>query len=213
MPFTPRSSASTAASDVIGGPQFGGTADAIALTADRGAAGDIVPALMGAHRALGRLENASMAVVALALFATMLLTVVDVFFRYVLNAPLAFAYDFVGQYLLVAAFFLALAYTLRVNGHMSVDMLPLAIRSARTRAALRLAGDLLALVLFVALVWASTVTAWTAWLTQEVDPQALSLPVWLSRGLVPLGCLILVLRLLVRIANDGYLVVGLGRKP
>ena len=59
-----------------------------------------------ATRLLERVENVAMAIVASALFATMMITVVDVVMRYGFNAPLAFAYDFIGQYLLVAAFFL-----------------------------------------------------------------------------------------------------------
>ncbi len=163
------------------------------------------PALVGASRMLAWIENAAMAVVAAALFTTMLLTVVDVVCRYLLNAPLTFAYDFVGQYLLVAAFFLAISYTLRVNGHMSVDLLTTALKSARARTTLRIVGDVLALLLFVALIHASGATAWTAWSTGEVDLQALSLPVWWSRGLVPLGCGLLALRLALRIADGLWL--------
>ncbi|MEO8849585.1 MAG: TRAP transporter small permease, partial [Casimicrobiaceae bacterium] len=103
-------------------------------------------------------------------------------------------------------FFLAISYTLRVNGHMSVDLLTTALQSVRVRTTLRVVGDVLALVLFAALIRASSATAWTAWSTGEVDPQALSLPVWWSRALVPLGCGLLALRLALRIADGLWLI-------
>ena len=143
-----------------------------------------------------------MIVVVAALFAIMAITVVDVVMRYGFNSPLAFAYDLITQYLLVAAFFLSLSYTLRVGGHMNVDMLLVSIRSERARAALRVIGDALSIALFLALLYAGYATAQDAWSRGERLAGALPLPVWISQAFVPLGVALLLLRLACRIAND-----------
>ncbi|MEO7241868.1 MAG: TRAP transporter small permease subunit [Variovorax sp.] len=157
----------------------------------------------GWARALRGIENVAMGVVSLALFAIMVVTVVDVVRRYAFNAPLTWAYDVSGQYLMVAAFFLALSYTLRVDGHMKVDLLLVRVTSPLARDALVAVGDVLALVFFIALLVVSTQSTWTAWANAETLPGALPLPVWLSRMFVPLGTLILVLRLTYRVALFG----------
>jgi TRAP-type C4-dicarboxylate transport system permease small subunit len=72
---------------------------------------------------LRRLESVvSLAAVA-ALFAIMLIVVADVFMRYVLNSPFAWAYDLVGLYLLATVFFLSLSSTFAAHAHVSVDLL------------------------------------------------------------------------------------------
>ncbi len=143
-----------------------------------------------------------MVVVVAALFAVMAITVVDVVMRYGFNSPLPFAYDLITQYLLVAAFFLSLSYTLRVGGHMNVDMLLLAIPSERARAALRAVGDALAVAFFLALLHAGYVTAQDSWSSGERLVGALPLPVWISQAFVPLGVALLLLRLAYRLASD-----------
>ncbi len=155
-----------------------------------------------AARLLRLAEDAAMVVVGACLFATMAITVLDVVMRYAFNAPLAFAYDLIGQYLLVAAFFLALAYTLRVDGHMNVDMLLLALKSGRARAVLRAVGDFLSLIFFIALFYAGYATTYDAWSHNEILTGALPLPIWLSQTFIPIGVALLILRLVYRVACD-----------
>ena len=153
-------------------------------------------------RAIAALEDAAMVVVVAALFAVMAVTVADVVMRYGFNSPLPFAYDLITQYLLVAAFFLALSYTLRVGGHMNVDMLLVAIRSPRARAALRAVGDALAIVFFVALLYAGWTSTQDAWVRGDRLTGPLPWPVWISQAFVPLGVALLLLRLGYRVAAD-----------
>jgi TRAP-type C4-dicarboxylate transport system permease small subunit len=155
-----------------------------------------------AARLLRIAEDIAMVVVVIGLFATMAITVVDVVMRYAFNAPLAFAYDLIGQYLLVASFFLALSYTLRVEGHMNVDVVLAALKSERARAALRAVGDMLALAFFLALLYAGCVTAFDAWTRKETLTGSLPLPIWISQAFVPLGVALLALRLAYRLASD-----------
>jgi TRAP-type C4-dicarboxylate transport system permease small subunit len=49
-------------------------------------------------------------------------TVIDVFFRYVFNAPLKSVYEFT-EFLMAAVVFLGIAYTGWVGGHIAVDVL------------------------------------------------------------------------------------------
>lgn len=94
-------------------------------------------------------EDAARAVGIAALLLVMVIIACDVVLRYVANAPLAWAYDFIGLYLMPALFFLPLGYVQRCHGNIAVDLL-VQLLPARSRSLLFRAGNLLALILFAA---------------------------------------------------------------
>lgn len=147
-------------------------------------------------RWLRRLEQVAMFFVAAALFAMMMITVVDVVLRYAFNAPFSWAYDVIGNYLLVILFFLALSYTLREQGHIALDLVVRKIASVRARAAIALAGDLLALAFFIGILYEGVLTTRSAWINHYLLPGVMPLPTWLSHVFVPIGCAIIGLRVL-----------------
>jgi TRAP-type C4-dicarboxylate transport system permease small subunit len=149
-------------------------------------------------RVLTRIEDAFMVVVSISLASIMLITVVDVVSRYVLNAPLGWAYDVITQYLLVAAFFLALSYVMRIGGHMGLDFLVRRVASPPIRNMASLVGDLLTLLMGAGIFYGGLLIAWAAWQGGDVITGALDFPTWPSRALVPLGAALFCLRMIYR---------------
>ncbi|MGH8600679.1 MAG: TRAP transporter small permease [Burkholderiales bacterium] len=147
-------------------------------------------------RWLRRIEQAAMLLVAAALFSMMMITVIDVVLRYVFNAPFSWSYDVIGNYLLVILFFLALSYTLREQGHIALDLAVRKIASVRARALLALVGDVLAFALFAGILYEGAVTTRSDWVSHYLLPGVIPLPTWLAHVFVPIGCAIIVLRVL-----------------
>lgn len=156
-----------------------------------------------AERLLRRVEDALVAVSAAALLVMMVLMVAEVALRYVFAAPLTWSVGFVSGYLLVGFFFLGLPYTVREGAHISIDLvhdrLPARGQRACTRAAL-----LLGAVLFAALTYGGVLLTADAVAGGDVPPPGsaeLPWPVWTSTVMVPLGCAVVVLRLLLTLVS------------
>ncbi len=145
------------------------------------------------------IEDGLTLVACAAVAAMVLITAVDVVFRYMLNSPFSWSHDVITHYLLIALFFLAVSYVTRSGGHMSLDFAVRNIRSPWLRNSFAAFGDLLGLLLAVGIAWGSWDSAWAAFEQDEVLPGAIPLPTWPSHFMVPLGSAVLALRLLCRI--------------
>ncbi|HHJ13752.1 MAG TPA: TRAP transporter small permease subunit [Gammaproteobacteria bacterium] len=105
-------------------------------------------------------------------------------------------------YLHAALFMLGAAWTLKLDGHVRVDVLSRHF-SPRRRAAANLAGTLLFLLptcLFLA--WISLDYVQAAWRVREASPEAGGLPyVWLLKTLIPLTAGLLAVQGLAQLAR------------
>lgn len=156
-----------------------------------------------ADRVLRRVENALVAVSGAALLLMMALMVVEVVLRYLFASPLSWSVGFVSGYLLVGFFFLGLPYTVREGAHISIDLLHDRLPARWQRACTRL-GLVLGAVFFAALAYGGVLLTADAVAGGDVPPPGsaeLPWPVWTSTVLVPLGCAVVVLRLLVTLAS------------
>lgn len=143
---------------------------------------------------LRRLESVVSLAAVFALFAMMLIVVADVFMRYALNNPFAWAYDLVGLYLLAAVFFLSLSSTFAAHAHVSVDLLmhqmgPLGRRRAETL------GALVGLAVMAPIAWVGFQRMLESLAGGDRLPGALPWPTWIADALVPIGAGLLALRL------------------
>ena len=112
-----------------------------------------------------------------ALVPLVLATCYEVFARYAMDAPTAWAYE-VGYILTGSHFLLAMAYTLQVNEHIRIDIFS-AKFTARTRAMIDLVGYTVTLPLMLWLTYALFQHLATGYLRNEHSGQsALNLPVW-----------------------------------
>lgn len=148
-------------------------------------------------RTLAYIENAMMLVAALFLFLIMMIVATDVVMRYFFNAPLAWSYELISLYLMSGLFFLAVAHTLRANGHVAVDILHLRMSPAVRHACLALTYSLAA-ALFALMLITSSNRAWTSLREMEVTSGVIAWPVWIGEAFVPIGAATLLLRLVLQ---------------
>ena len=127
------------------------------------------------------------------IIALMLMVVVEVFKRYVLNAPTAWIFD-ASNMMYGTLFMMCGAYTLSQNGHVRGDFF-YGSAAPRTQASL----DLVLYILFflpgvVALTWAGWGYANDSWLIREHTFNADPLPLYPFKAIIPIAGLIVLLQ-------------------
>ena len=91
---------------------------------------------------------------AFAICAMMLVTSFDVIMRYVFNRPTTWAME-ISTYLIVVSVFLALAYVLRQEGHIRVELVLQRLKP-RVQTVLLLITSFLSLIVFLTIAWYGT---------------------------------------------------------
>jgi TRAP-type C4-dicarboxylate transport system permease small subunit len=143
---------------------------------------------------LGAIENAILQFAVVALVLIMGIVSIDVAMRYILNRPFAWSYDFVSIYLMTFLFFLALARTYSVNGHVSVDLLHHFVGN-KARRVFYLVTTLVSAALFGLITYASATRAIAQYVENDIVTGDYGWPLWIAGAMVPIGCGLLVLRL------------------
>lgn len=143
------------------------------------------------------LERQFANVAAIVLFLLMTIVVADVFLRYLMNRPIAWAYDVISLYMMPAIFYLTLSRAQRAGAHIGVEILRSRF-SPQMQAVCRVVSDLLSIALFAAIAYfaghraldefnsGSTVVGEFAWIT------------WPTVALAPLGAGMIALSLAIR---------------
>lgn len=145
---------------------------------------------------LRRLESAAMFAAGVALLAIVHIVVVDVVGRYIFNAPLPWAFDFISQYLLVVGFFLVVGPTLEKREHVAVDIFA-RMMGARWRNGLAALAHTAALLFVLIMLAEGLDEAWIAWRDQDLQVGILTWPTWTSKIFVPVGFAMLVARMIL----------------
>jgi len=102
--------------------------------------------------------------------------------------------DFSG-FLLAAASFLALAYTLRSGGHIRVNML-ITHFHGRVRVVIEAVILILALILVGYIAWSTSFLAYESYLFEEVSQGYIAVPLWIPQVPMGVGLVILTIALL-----------------
>ncbi|MBW0105542.1 TRAP transporter small permease [Pseudonocardia sp. KRD291] len=155
------------------------------------------------ERGLSRVEDVLAGVAALALAALAALMVLGVVLRYVFATPLSWSLAFITDYLMTAIFFLALPWTVRTGAHVRIDVVYRSLPETGRRVC-ALLGALLAPFFVAALAWGGLALTWSAATGGDIPPPGgaeLSWPVWTSAVMVPIGALVLLVRLLVALSR------------
>lgn len=147
--------------------------------------------------ALSVIEDALGWLSAAAMFAIMLIVFCDVIMRYVFHSPLSWAYDLISLYLVAAVFFLSLSAAYSEGAHVNVDILqqtfpPRAIRLTE------LVTTAIGALVFALITYFGTLRTIDAYASRDVLSGAIPWPTWPSLALVPLGCGLMTLRLVVQ---------------
>ncbi|MCY4546895.1 MAG: TRAP transporter small permease [Defluviicoccus sp.] len=144
---------------------------------------------------LARLDRALSAVeagfVAAAMAAASLLLFVNVILRYVFLSALSWAEE-VTMYLIVWLVFVGGSVTLRMFGHISIDLLPLALPPGGARR-LKLFVSCAMLIFFAAFFYYSGLHTLRVMTTGQLTP-VLEAPMWLTYLAMPVGSLLMGIR-------------------
>lgn len=151
-------------------------------------------ALNLAHRLILFLESIWMAVASVALFAIMVIVFCDVGLRYFFNSPLAWSYDLISLYLMVALFFLAVSSTQASNHHVRVDIIFRHV-PPHARHVMELIGYILTAAAMIGILYQGSIKFWDNLQAGDVVAGAIPWPTWATAIFVPLGVGLLLLRL------------------
>lgn len=160
-----------------------------------------------------QIENLIVMLALISLFLIMCIVTVDVGLRYFFNSPLAWSYEFISMYLMVALFFFMISNTQDANAHISVDILHYKM-SPSLRRICYIISYLLAIVIFALILWTSLQETWISFKNKAAADSLIPWPIWLSWLPVPIGSLAIIIRLLnLVVRHFQSLRAGVGRYP
>lgn len=148
------------------------------------------------NRRLIPIENVAAVFAGVAMVLAMALSSLDAIMRYALDEPLVFQFYFTSNYLMVALCTMALAWGFRNGGFIRVTMLTAHLPPVARSAVLRL-GLVAGAALLLLLTWTSGAYVVNAFRTNQVYVEELNWPVAWSWIWIPLGCGLLMLRVLL----------------
>lgn len=128
-----------------------------------------------------------------------LLTVADVFLRYVFNRPILGSYE-LTEFMMAILVFSTIGYTMAVKGHVVVDLVFTKLPQ-RTRDILECITSFIAFLLFAIVAWRNALQAGTAWQRNDVTAE-LFIPISPFILFVALGIAVLSLVLFVQFVQS-----------
>ena len=152
------------------------------------------------QNALDVVERIATWIAAVLMFAIMVIVAADVFMRYVFNRPFGWAYDLISLYLMAAVFFLVLSNAYLVGAHVSVDILQQTL-SAKPYRVTELVTTAVSFIVFALITGAGWNRMVDSFEQGDVLAGAIPWPTWPALLLVPVGCGLLALRLLIAFAG------------
>lgn len=147
--------------------------------------------------------------VAVGLLVPMMFLVTgDVIGRYVFNSPIPAVFEINSHFLMVLVVFFPLAYVHQKREHVFVtlftDRLP-----QRGKSLLEGLSALLGFVLYALIGWYGLGKAIQSTRLLEFIPGIVDVPVWLSKWIIPIGCLAFCMELLRDVCRQFKRVLGL----
>lgn len=134
----------------------------------------------------------------IALVAMLVHVNADVLGRYLFNAPLPMTTEVVSYYYMVAVVFLPLAAVEWRDGHISVELLT-QLMGPRARMALLVPAAVIAAGYFALLCWRTLLIAIDKYQVGEFVTGVMALDIWPTRFMVPAGCGLIALVILLRL--------------
>ncbi len=165
------------------------------MVADRPASA-WAPALLALHRSVSLVERGLVALAAVAVFAMMLVLVVDVGGRYLFNRPLAWSYDVISIYMLPLVVYLAIADAYRRNQHISVDLIYNSLGRTGKRL-VRLLAAVIVVAVMSPIAWLAAGQAITRYENKVVISGSILWPTWIPALFLAAGAGLLIVRALV----------------
>jgi len=129
--------------------------------------------------------------------ALMVLMVWEVVARYVFNKPTIWSFD-INQFLFCGLTALGAAYTLRTDGHVSIDILYSRLNS-RVRGIMGIFTTLIMMAVLYVIIWQSSVATIDAYKGNFVTQTFFAPPVYPAKALIPIGMFFFLLQAIARI--------------
>lgn len=136
----------------------------------------------------------------IGIMCLILLTTLDVLWRNLMGRSIPGAFEYT-EVILVAAVFLSLAWTQRVNAHVSVEIVTNAMPST-IRHLVQAAGLAVAAILLCWMALESGKAAWQSYTSGEFRFGLTRVPIWPARFAVSIGTLLLFLQVGVHCFNE-----------
>jgi len=149
------------------------------------------------EKQLRKIERAFCYAAAGLVFVMIFPTTVDVFLRYVFNAPLPEMFQ-LTEFMMVGVVYFAIAYVQQLKDHIRIEAatqwLP-----PRIQEILDIFGYGVGFIIFAIISWQTGRIAWEAWETADYTMGIVQFPLWPAKSILPIGTGLLTLRLLVDI--------------
>lgn len=129
------------------------------------------------------------------LLFTMGLQTVSVFMRFVMEQPLASAFEIV-RLLFLTSVFLGVSYVQGKKGHIRIEILTNKF-PPRLQFFFEFLGLLIAIFVTAIIMWQSGKNAWHAFVTMDHTMGIVQIPLWPAKASIPFGLLVLWIRLLL----------------
>jgi len=168
--------------------------------------------LKGIDKSLTVIEAITDYLAAAAMFLTMVIVCGEVAARYIVNAPLAWAFDVLTLYVVPAIFFFGLPGSYSKNAHIAVDILVQKLAPLPVAITV-LVGRFGGIALFLALAWFGAGFALETYRNGDTNTGVLTFLIWPSAILIPIGCGLVLLRMLSQLPEDFMAVAKGGREP
>jgi TRAP-type C4-dicarboxylate transport system permease small subunit len=146
--------------------------------------------------AVAIVENLASFIAACVLCVVMLIVSADVAMRYIFNRPFGWTYDLISLYLMGALFYFALSPTFAQGAHISVDVIAHRLPT-RLRRGLQVVIALVSAALFATIAWLAGARSLDDFQSGAATSGVILWPTWLADVFVPIGCVLLSLRLSV----------------
>ncbi len=151
-------------------------------------------------RVLRKVERGACYIAAGLVFIMIFPTTLDIFLRYIMEEPLPAIFQ-LTEFMMVGVVYLGISYVQSMKEHIKIEMAT-AWLPKRGQDLLDIFGYLVGLLLFAIMMWQSGRLAWEAWVTQDYTMGIIHFPLWPAKSIIPIGCGLLCLRLLLDIFLD-----------
>jgi len=138
------------------------------------------------------------------LFIMMVIVTVDTLLRYLNLNTIPGVYEFTEHYLMVGAVFLSMSYVMKLNGHVSLDILVRKFSKGWLKK-INLFNCIFVISFLFLIALTGMEMAVDAFNSGKVGTGLVPWPFWISYSFIPLGAVVFFLRLLfniIIIAND-----------
>jgi TRAP-type mannitol/chloroaromatic compound transport system permease small subunit len=145
-------------------------------------------------------------VAAVTIALMMVSTTLDASARYVLNNPIPGVFE-LNEVLLVICVYMGLAWTQIERGHIRVTAF-LRNLTPRTEAGFNILAWAVTFIFISILAYQSAIGAWESFQIREFRWGSVQMPIWWAKALVPMGCLMMDLQLIIDIWEEVEIIRG-----